>query len=259
MKSNGLLSVVTFSEVRKEILFLLEDGPKELSDFKSDLRLTSPEIIPNIRKMQNKHMIIRINNKYYLTNIGFALVKSYKKLVNIVNVIEKNENYWSEHKTELIPQVFFDRIYELCNYEIIINKNENVNEAHEMLLENINTSELIQGIFCTFHPSYFDMLLKKATNNIPINLIFAPNIHEHIKKNYEKELNRLLECERVHIFIMSNDAKFTCFITDKFFSLSLPFNNGMFDNMESIISYDKSAISWGISLFNYYNNLSIEV
>jgi len=46
MKSSGLLSVLTFSEKRKDLLFFIEEEPRTLSQIREYFKVSSPEISP---------------------------------------------------------------------------------------------------------------------------------------------------------------------------------------------------------------------
>ncbi|TAH71569.1 MAG: ArsR family transcriptional regulator, partial [Methanosarcina mazei] len=70
MKSTGLLSILTFSEKRKDILFLLQENPKTLSEIKDYFDVRSPEILPRLKEMENSNMIVRQEGVYKLTSLG---------------------------------------------------------------------------------------------------------------------------------------------------------------------------------------------
>jgi predicted transcriptional regulator len=252
------LSIITFSKVRTDIILKLEDGQKELSDLRSSLELTSPEIIPHIKKLLNKNIINKVDNRYYLTNIGFALIKKYRQLIKIIDIIEENEAFWNNHDIGLIPQNFFERVNELGQCITIKNKNVNINEAHEQTLKNVMESKSIVGVISSFHSDYITILLKKASESTPINIIFTEDVFNYVNLNYKIKLNNLYAYNTVRFFIVNENIKYNFVVTNKFISLSLPFNNGIFDNSECILSFDKSAINWGTDLFNFYKDFSQE-
>lgn len=51
MKAKGLLSLLALSEKRRDILFMLQEEPKTLKEIRDYFKITSPEIIPQIRKL----------------------------------------------------------------------------------------------------------------------------------------------------------------------------------------------------------------
>ena len=78
MKSSGLLSILTFSEKRKDILFLLQESPRTLSEIKDHFDVKSPEILPRLKEMETSNMIIRQDGMYQLTSLGRVAAIYYK-------------------------------------------------------------------------------------------------------------------------------------------------------------------------------------
>lgn len=64
MKSKGLLDIITFSEYRKIILFLLQNNPMSLSDIKDYFKVSTPEIQPHLKKLEEAYIITKDNNIY---------------------------------------------------------------------------------------------------------------------------------------------------------------------------------------------------
>ena len=46
--------------------------------------------------------------------------------------------------------------------------------------------------------------------------------------------------------------KFSFTVTDSYFSLSLFYNNGVFDSKNDVVSNDPSALRWGERIFSYF-------
>ncbi len=76
MKAKGLLSLVAFSERRRDILFMLQEEPKTLKEIKDYFKITSPEIIPQIRKLQKDNLIYQEGKEYFLTEVGEIVTES---------------------------------------------------------------------------------------------------------------------------------------------------------------------------------------
>ena len=90
MKSSGLLSILTFSEKRKDILFLLEESPKTLSEIKDYFDVKSPEIIPRLKEMEAANIIIRQDGLYRLTSLGKVSAIYFKPFLDTLTAIEAN-------------------------------------------------------------------------------------------------------------------------------------------------------------------------
>lgn len=73
-----------------------------------------------------------------------------------------------------------------------------------------------------------------------------------VKHKYHDLLEEWLRIGTSELFVSKNDIKFSFVVTDSFFSLSLFFNNGVFDAKHDVVSYDPSARAWGERIFSYY-------
>ncbi|KCZ71774.1 putative transcriptional regulator [Candidatus Methanoperedens nitroreducens] len=258
MKSRGLLSVLTFSEKRENLLFLLLNEPKTIAEIKGYLNVSTPEIFPRIKEMETKNLIYKENKYYALTPIGKVVAKFFQPLVNTLHVIEENEEFWKEHNIEAIPQCFLERIDELGNCRFIENRLEEMYEPHTEFFENISKSELVMGVAPVFNPAYPAFFLQLALHKVHVSLILTKNVFEKVKNEYRDDLQRFLECNNTSLYVL-DDISLAFVVTDIFLSLSLFYKNGIFDAQRDLISFDESALKWGEELFNYYKEHSKEI
>lgn len=259
MKSRGLLSVLSYSEKRENLLFLLYNGPKTLTDIKDYFKVSSPEILPRIREMENRNLISRENGKYVLTTTGRVISGHFQSFIKTLRVIERNEEFWKNHAMEAIPLPFLERIGEFGDCKMIRNRLENIFEPHVEFFENISRSKEVRGVAPIFNPSYPSFFLNLAKKNISISLILTRNVFNRICDEYGQILQNFLKYHNTSLYVINDDIKIAFVTTDTFLSLSLFFNNGTFDSNNDLISYDKSALKWGEDIFNYYKILSHEI
>lgn len=259
MKSRGLLSVLTFSEKREELLFLLLEEPKTLSEIKSYLNVSSPEILPRIKEMETRNLICKDSKHYVLTPIGKVVARFFQPLINTLHVIEENEEFWKKHMVEAIPQQFLERIGELGSCRLVENRLENMYEPHTEFFENISKSEFVMGVAPIFNPAYPSFFLQLAQQKVRVVLILTKNVFEKVKKEHGDNLQKFLNCNNTSLYILDEGIKLAFVVTNKFLSLSLFFKNGTFDTQRDLISFDKPALKWGEELFKYYKNRSEEI
>jgi len=260
MKSRGILSVLTFSEKREAILFLLLKEPKTLPEIKSYLNVSSPEILPRIKEMETRNLICKDGKHYVLTPIGNVVVRFFQPLINTLHVIEENEDFWKKHMVEAIPQQFLERIGELGSCRLVENKLENMYEPHTEFFENISKSEFVMGVAPIFNPAYPSFFLRLSQQKVQVALILTKNVFEKVKKEHRDNLQEFLDNNNTSLcIILDNDINIAFVVTNSFLSLSLFFKNGTFDAQRDLISFDKSALKWGEELFNYYKNRSEQI
>ena len=126
VKSSGLLSILTFSEKRKDILFLLQESPKTLSEIKDYFDVRSPEILPRLKEMEAANMIVRQDGMYRLTSLGKVSAIYYKPFLDTLTAIEANEDFWRDHDLGAIPDMLLNRIQELKDCRVVRDEHEHI-------------------------------------------------------------------------------------------------------------------------------------
>ncbi len=258
MKSSGLLSILTFSDKRKDILFLLQDSPRTLSDIKDYFDVKSPEILPRLKEMEAANLITRQEGMYWLTSLGKVSAIHYKPFLDTLTAIETNEDFWRDHDLSAIPDVLLNRIQELKECRVIRDEHEHIYDTHKTFLENILSSAHCIGFSSIFLPGHPSMFLELARSNIPISIIATPNVFFKLKSEYSIEIEEFLKFKHASFHVYDN-AKIAFMVTDRFFTLSLFFKNGTFDPRNDLIGFDSSSIKWGEDLFKYYKENSVKI
>lgn len=252
MKSKGLLSLITFSDVRKSIFLLLADGPKTLSELKTHFNLKSPEIIPRIKELQTGNMISKDGETYYLTPMGAIIAEKFKPLVRMTEVIDRNENYFSRYKIEVIPGEFLERLDELGEYHIVENTRENISTIYREVANNIYRSKEVSSVLPIFGDSFPKFFTSLAESNVHTSLILTNNVYEKGKLEHSDSFNEYLKFDNARMYVLDDDPEIAFTVTDCFLTLSLINRFGRFDLQSTTISYERSAINWGEDLFEYY-------
>lgn len=258
VKSNGLLSILTFSDKRKDILFLLKENPRTLSDIKDYFDVKSPEILPRLKEMEASNLIIRQEGLYHLTPLGKVSALYYKPFLDTLTAIETNEDFWRDHDLSAIPEALLNRIQELKECRVIRDEHEHIYDTHKAFLENVLSSNRFVGFSSIFLPGHPSMFLELAQRGIPISIIVTPNVFFKIKSEYSTEIEEFIKLEHTSFHVYDN-AKIAFVITDRFLSLSLFFKNGTYDPRNDLMGFESSSIKWGEDLFKYYKENSIEI
>ncbi|MDP3565279.1 MAG: transcriptional regulator, partial [Methanoregula sp.] len=69
-----LLSIVSASDKRRNLLVLLNSGPKSWDEIKTVLAVSSTGMLPQIKIMEEEHLITREGKKIKLTPMGKVLI-----------------------------------------------------------------------------------------------------------------------------------------------------------------------------------------
>ncbi len=258
MKSSGLLSILTFSDKRKDILFLLEESPKTLSDIKDYFDVRSPEILPRLKEMEGANMITRQDGMYRLTALGRVSATFYKPFLDTLTAIEANDDFWKTHDIDAIPDTLLNRIQELKDCRLVKNEHEHIYDSHKSFMDNVTSSTNFRGFASIFLPSFPKMFLELARKDIPVSIIITPNVFFKVKNEYSAEIEEFIKFKHTSFHVYDN-AKVSFAVTDRFLSLSLFFKNGTFDPKSDLVGFDSSSIKWGEDLFKHYKENSIEI
>lgn len=258
MRSMGLLSILTFSKKRKDILFLLEEKPCTLSDIRGYFNVSSPEISPRVKEMVNYNLIEKADKHYQLTPIGRAMIRHFRPLLEIIETIEKNESFWKEHYLDDIPQSMIDNLMELKNSELVSDSIENIYESHKTFTENISKSSFLKGVSSIFIPTYPDFVVGMAERDVPTSLILTEKVFSKVRDEHREKLEYYLNASQTELFVV-DDIKIAFAVTDVFFSMSLFFNPDTYDPRTDLVGYDRSSLKWGSDLFDHYKGMSRQV
>lgn len=256
MISKGLLSILAYSEKRREILLMLEKEPRTLQDIKDCLDVTSPEILPQLKKLQKNSLIRPEGRKYVLTDIGEIVLRSFGQLASTLSIFDNDIEFWKEHRIAGIPREFRIRINELGDYRIFKGTQTDMFKPHNEYIKNLLKSKWVMGVSPVLHPDYPKQLQKLAENGIPISIILTRDVLGKLKDCHKMELDKSFQNINERILICNENIELAFTVTDFFLSMRLFLNNGTYDFYNNIISYERSALEWGQDLFNYYERRS---
>ncbi|MCK5660872.1 MAG: winged helix-turn-helix domain-containing protein, partial [Methanosarcinales archaeon] len=173
-------------------------------------------------------------------------------LVKTLEIIEKEEKFWKEHDLEAIPTPLLMKINELGDTQIAENSVEQLYEPHKVFLDNIARCKKVSGISPIVHPSYPEMFLQLAKNGIEVSLLLTKNAFMKVKSEYADLISEFLSFDNASLYVSQGNIKFTCIVTDTYFSISLFYKNGIFDSRNDLVGEDTATLSWGDELFNYH-------
>ncbi|WP_319506699.1 hypothetical protein [uncultured Methanolobus sp.] len=114
-----LIEVIFASEKRKQVLWLLKDGAKDMKTLLKDLDATRTALLPQIRILEEHYLVSHDNYIYELTTIGKLVVNDMAPLLNIVETFDTDIDYWGTHNLDFIPVHLLTKMNILKEYQII--------------------------------------------------------------------------------------------------------------------------------------------
>lgn len=246
-----LLELIFLSDKRKQLLLFLKDGPKNIDEIKEALEVTSTAILPQIKKLKEKSLVVQEDKNYSLSLIGKVLVEKMQPLVSIIDVFEDNFDYWAERDFQGIPPSFRRRLGELGKCKLIQPDLDRMFELDPEIVENLSKSSSVLECVAYFDPSLISICQELARGGANLSFLMSGPVFEHYSKDYLEDLRDMLAFENVKFFLYSGELRIAnLIVTDKFVMFSLfPKSQKHFDR-ESVISYEPSALKFGNELFD---------
>jgi len=264
MKSNGIHSVLTYSEKRKNILFLLQERPRTITEINDYLKIKSTESSPRLKELETVDLVTRNGDCYELTWVGKVVAVNYAPFLDTITSIERNKDFWINHDLSVIPKKFQNNLKFLKNCKVVRSKDYKICYSHDEFVDNVINAEHIKGVTSVFNPYWITLFTEVSTTDISIDLIITKEIYNEIKRDYSKELKFLLENPNAHIYIYNDELKIAFATMDvfdgTFFSLGLyDINTGQYDNQNDMEGTDQSSFMFGEFLFEYFKDKAMEV
>ncbi|MDW7732597.1 MAG: winged helix-turn-helix domain-containing protein [Methanolobus sp.] len=269
----SLLDVIFASDKRKNVLLMLQDGHKEMEFILESLETTRQALLPQMRILEEHHLIAQRDDSYELTRIGGVVVKEMNPLLDIIDIFDNDIEYWGTRKLDSIPLHLLERINELGKCSIINPSLQDIYDipseiyaaiqgTHETV-NKFNEASVISKYYCgltTFlYPNIDTILFELLESNVDVNLIISKNLLDKIRTDFHISFTKLLEDPLFHFYVLTKETGFlSCAYTNHYFLMRLLNNKGEYDN-KYILCSSPEAIQWGKELFEYYLKYSVPV
>lgn len=250
---------IWLSEKRKNLLLLLMEGPRNIEQIKTSLNVTSKAMMPQIKILKKQGLVLQKENTYMLSEIGKLVVGNMLPLLNTLEVLEENKEYWTSRDTSVIPQEQFMRLGELGECMVIEPDLNHLFDLPREFTENLIKSRCIMSSLSYYHPLYSSLYSRLAKSGAEMEIVLTKAVLERLKNDCRDELETLLDSESTVVKICEENLNLpTIAVTEKFMYICLFNKQGKYDHRK-VMSFDASALRWGRELFMHYNELSQEV
>jgi predicted transcriptional regulator len=142
-----LISTVFLSEKRKNTLLMLMDKPASIDEIKDSLTGTTSAIMAQMKILLEQGLIEQSADEYSLTYIGKIILRKIKPLMEALNVLEENKEYWESRDMSAIPDPLLDRIGDLGQIMVYQPDLNHLFEPPTALLTSLRQSSSV----CTFY------------------------------------------------------------------------------------------------------------
>lgn len=261
-----LLDVVFSSEKRKSVVLLLKDGPQEMDFLLKSLDTTRQALLPQIRILEEQHLVTGSKDVYELTTIGKLMVDEMKPLVATVEIFDADIDYWGTRKLDFLPPDLLKNISRIGKCEIM---NPSLHEmyalpqqiygAFEKFQETVKKLETFTGVSTFFYPNYYEVFSNMVENHVKVNVIITQDMFDKVRNPEHAHIAELLKSEYLNFYVYPGKIDFVSFAYNENHLLLRLLNlSGVYDH-KYVLCEKPEAREWGKELFEYYLKDSIPI
>lgn len=247
-----LLDVVFASAKRKDTLLLLQEGQKEMESLLKLLDTTRQALLPQVKILEEHHLVFHHNDTYELTTIGKLIVDEMAPLISTTEVLDIDIEYWGTHNLDFIPTSLLMRLNELHSCKVINPSIMELYDINQEFFETSNKSKSLTLFFTFLYPNFPEIYTQWINNVEHINLIVNQELFERIKLNYRNEFKNYIDTEIFDFYLYNEKVNFVSFGYNDycaFFRLLL--ETGEYDNKQ-LMCCSHTATLWVRELCEYY-------
>lgn len=247
-----LLDVMFASEKRKEILLLLKDGPVGMETILRSMQTTRQALLPQIRVLEDHQLVTHSDDSYALTKIGKLLVDAMVPLIERIETLDVDIDYWGTHSLEFIPPHLLNRIEEIGKCKI---KNPSIPEIYDLpqgFEEESKKSKAVFGLTTVFHPNFSSVYKGLTDNGVVVSTIISKELFENLRKNRYNDFKKLIESDKVNLLVYSKPVRTVFFAMNDFSTIyNILTKDGEVDHY-IVRCHNQKAIDWSKDLFEHY-------
>ncbi|TGC06498.1 helix-turn-helix transcriptional regulator [Methanolobus halotolerans] len=247
-----LLDVIFASDKRKSVLLILKSGPLEMELLLSQLRTTRQSLLPQMKILEENHLITHFADSYKLTIIGKLIVDEMVPLLDTIDIFEDEIDYWGTHNLDFISPRLLKRIGEIDNCKIIRPQISSIYELNQEIINSSYTSRSLFIITTFFHPHYPSLFSELIKNKVNVYAIVSKEVFDRVKNNYYSDLEKIVKSNLFHIYIYPHEMALQSFTyNDYYIVMRMLKTNGETDSSYLLCS-NSNTLEWSGELFEYY-------
>jgi predicted transcriptional regulator len=247
-----LIDIIFASEKRMDILLLLHSGQKEMTTLIESLDTTRQSLLPQLKILNEKHFIRRIDDSYELTTLGRLIVNRMLPLTNIATLLDCEWDFLGTHYLDFIPQTLIERIDELGNCYVVETTLPELFDVNEEMIKKALESKFYYEIISFIHPNFKKVFSDLTGEGVDVSIIISRDLREKLIQDKSEEFQALLGNSSIKIYLYPDNFGFVSFtLANHAILLRLLTQEGNYDNKQ-IIFANGNAHKWGEEFFEYY-------
>ncbi len=255
---NSLLDVVFASEKRKNVLLLLNDGKKEIGAFLQALDTTRQALLPQMKILEEHHLISRHDHCYELTPIGKLLAEDMSLLVGTVGIFDHKEEYWGTHNIDFIPPHLLKRLRDLKEYEIISPSITELYSIHKSFHLD-KTTQSIYKVTNFLYPDHKTIFTELIDINVTFYYIVSKELLGKIRTQHAEDFRNYIGSGHFNLYVCNRDIDLFFFTFDDYHIVMNMFSKDGHVDSKYVLCSTQDALEWGKELYEHYLKDSVPV
>lgn len=260
MKNYYNLTLTPNSNLRTNALICLSSGIEPLDALRNDLNVSPTTLSHTLRELEENKLIYQdAERNYVLTNIGKIMTRNLIDFNDTAETLRTFESFWLGHDLNAIPDDLLDKIGRLKDSRVISGTPINVLKAYTTIIELLKESKRVQVVSSILIPN-IEFIQDIFAGLRGMHFILTEDVLNPSIDSIGREWLGKLPPGYFTLDVIKHNPKIGFFtVTDRFLALVLYRLDGAFDLHSNLISCSKTAIDWGLELFNHYAEIAESV
>ena len=253
------LKFLTTSGVRIKLLISLNKESMTMDQFRDEFGYRTSTILPVLAELKSKDMIYKDDRQYGVTPYGKLISSKLIDFVETLHMFKTQEQFWKNHETHVIPDLFFRNIGSLGRSTIIEDMPADLFATHRHFTELLGECEVVNGVSPFIHPDFPDLFKVFVESGAAVRLVVTRPVLKLMSDRHKDVLQRVANMPNFSMRVIDEDVRVAFTVTEKLLSIGFFRPDGTYDYSMDLVSEDTAAIGWGNALFEYYWNQSADI
>ncbi|MEA1907855.1 MAG: transcriptional regulator FilR1 domain-containing protein [Euryarchaeota archaeon] len=253
------LKFLTTSGVRIKLLISLNKENMNMDQFRDEFGYRTSTILPVLAELKSKDMIYKDDRQYGITPYGKLISSKLIDFVETLHMFKTQEQFWKNHETHVIPDLFFRNIGSLGRSTIVEDMPADLFATHRHFTELLGECEVVNGVSPFIHPDFPDLFKVFVESGAAVRLVVTYPVLKLLSDRHKDVLQRVVNMPNFSLRVIDEDVRVAFTVTEKLLSIGFFRPDGTYDYGMDLVSEDAAAIGWGNALFEYYWNRSADI
>jgi len=253
------LKFLATSGVRTKLLISLNKENMTMDQFRDEFGYRTSTILPVLAELKSKDLIYKDDRQYGTTPYGKLISSKLIDFIETLHMFKTQEQFWKNHETHVIPDLFFRNIGSLGKSAIIEDMPADLFATHRHFTELLGECEVVNGVSPFIHPDFPNLFKAFVEGGVVVRLVVTYPVLKLMCDRHKEVLQHVADMPNFSLRVTDEDIKVAFTVTEKLLSLGFFRPDGTYDYGMDLVSEDAAAIEWGNALFEYYWNQSSDI